>query len=232
MKTPKNIVIAGLAGIMLGVVPLFVVPLLQADDKDDSKKELQQGLQGNKDAEKELLEPDLGCSVEFTETGFRIYARGAATYDFNDSEDILDAQKEALLNAKSQLAKFLRETVVSDEYVAKVADKMRRAKLVDGKESLAVTKTEAKRRVEVLQNSSKAILNGFVVISTRNDRDTKTVSYVGGVSDKTLKAAGLLQGALSGLAADQAKGTGKPGNEKGGAAEKKGIEKRKSKGDF
>ncbi len=183
----KNIITASLAVALLGFAPA-----LQADDKADAKAELLECLKDSDEAVEELLEPDLGCSVEITKTGFRIYARGAAAYDFSDSEEILDAKKEALLNAKTQLAKFLKEKVSSDEYVSKIADKMRKSKLLDGKETLAVTKKECKRRAEVMRNSADAIVKGFVVLSSRHNKDTKTISYVGGVSDKTLKAVGLL----------------------------------------
>ena len=229
----KNIITASLAVALLGFAPA-----LQADDKADAKAELLECLKDSDEAVEELLEPDLGCSVEITKTGFRIYARGAAAYDFSDSEEILDAKKEALLNAKTQMAKFLKEKVGSDEYVSKMADKMRESKLVDGKESLEVTKKECKRRAEVMRNSADAILKGFVVISARHNRDKKTVSYVGGVSDKTLKANGLLRGKLNELAANEDKVPGKPGSgtSKGGATKgestSKGTDKRKAKGDF
>ena len=222
----KNIITASLAVALLGFAPA-----LQADDKADAKAELLECLKDNDEAVEELLEPDLGCSVEITKTGFRIYARGAAAYDFSDSEEILDAKKEALLNAKTQLAKFLKETVSSDEYVSKIADKMRKSKLVDGNESLAVTKKECKRRAEVMRNSADAIVKGFVVLSSRHNKDTKTISYVGGVSDKTLKANGLLTDGLIELADDETK---VPGNPTAPNSPDQDIDddKRKAKGDF
>ena len=145
----------------LAVALIGFAPTLLAEDKADAKAK--------------LLQPDPGCYLEFTRKGFRIFSPGTATYKHNNSRDILTAKRKALLKAKAQLAKFLRETVITDEFVIAAL----------AAEGLGVTREECMRRAKVMRIDANAIINGFLVISTRIDRNANTVSCVGVVSDKT-----------------------------------------------
>ncbi len=145
----------------LAVALIGFAPTLLADDKADAKAE--------------LLQPDPGCYLEFTSKGFRIFSPSTATYKHNNSRDILTAKRKALLKAKVQLAKFLRGTVITDEFVIAAL----------AAEGLGVTREECMRRTKVMRIDANAIINGFLVISTQIDRNTNTVSCVGVVGDKT-----------------------------------------------
>ena len=145
----------------LAVALIGFAPTLLADDKADAKAE--------------LLQPDPGCYLEFTSKGFRIFSLGTATYKHNNSRDILYAKRKALLKAKAQLAKFLGEIVITDEFVIAAL----------AAEGVVVTREECMRRIKVMRIDANAIINGFLVISTRIDRNTNTVSCVGVVGDKT-----------------------------------------------
>ena len=69
----------------------------------------------------ELQEPD-GVSIETTaDGGWRVFARGSAEYDFNDAGEIQTATEEATLNAKANLAKFLKERIMTTEVQDKLS---------------------------------------------------------------------------------------------------------------
>ena len=132
--------------------------------------------------------------------GFQIFAVGTGTYDFDDVDDIADAQKEATLKAKANLAKFMNESLSTEEKLEEMSSKVKKISSENGKQTANVEKKSAKSALTSIKNSSAALLKGVIVLASSKvpgKGTTGTFRVMVGVSSKTLAAVGKMVDGIS-----------------------------------
>ena len=139
----------------------------------------------------EYPNPD-GMNLDFSGGGLKVIATASSTVSFDDVDAIKDAKDEATLLAKSELAKFMNETIKSDESREKVVNETKSLS-GNGKESVRV---EAKKMLQTLQSSSTALLRGAMPLGDCYTKGQIVRVSVGFKTD-SLAAAGNMAGAIS-----------------------------------
>ena len=170
-----------LFGLLFASVAVFA-----QDAKTELMKTVKQGV--GKDLENT---PD-GVTIRLLPNGgFQIFAVGTGTYDFDDVDDVADARKEATLKAKANLAKFMNESLSTDEKLEEMSSKVKKVSSENGQTSAKVEKTSAKKALTSIKNSSSALLKGVIVLASSKvpgKGTTGTFRVMVGVSSKTLEA--------------------------------------------
>ena len=155
------------------------------------KQALQQTVQAQGIAQELDTAPD-GVAIRLLpDGGFQIFAAGTGSYDFDDVDDVLDAQKEATLKAKANLAKFMNESLSTDEKIESASKKVKFMSSRNDKATASVNKVLVKNALSSIKNSSAALLKGVIVLSSSKipGKGTKgTYRVMVGVSSKTLDA--------------------------------------------
>ena len=155
----------------------------------NEKQELLQTVQKQGIAQDLANAPD-GVTIRLTPTGgFQIFAVGTGAYDFDDVNDVMDAQKEATLKAKANLAKFMNESINSDEKIESMSKKVKSISIKNGETSSSVNKVSAKKALTSIRNSSAALLKGVIVLASSkvpSKGSSGTYRVMVGVSSKTL----------------------------------------------
>lgn len=161
----------------------------------DSKAELMQTVQKQGIAQDLGNAPD-GVTIRLTpDGGFQIFAVGTGTYDFDDVDDVMDAQKEATLKAKANLAKFMNESLSTNEKLDEMSSKVKQISSENGESKTTASKVSVKKALTSIKNSSAALLKGVIVLSSSKipaKGTTGTYRVMIGVSSKTLAAVGKL----------------------------------------
>ena len=161
----------------------------------DTKSELQQTVQQQGIAQELADAPD-GVTIRLLPNGgFQIFAVGTGTYDLDDVDDIADAQKEATLKAKANLAKFMNESLSTDEKLEEMSKKVKSISSKNGETSAKVEKKSAKSTLASIRSSSAALLKGVITLSSAKlpgKGTSGTYRVMVGVSSKTLEAVGRL----------------------------------------
>ena len=167
----------------------------------DNKANLMQTVQKQGIAQELENAPD-GATIRLLDNGgFQIFAVGTGTYDLDDVDDIADAQKEATLKAKANLAKFMNESLSTDEKLEEMSSKVKKISSENGETSKKKKKTSAKNTLTSIRNSSSALLKGVIVLSSSKipgKGTSGTYRVMVGVSSKTLEAVGRM---VDGIAA-------------------------------
>jgi hypothetical protein len=224
MKT-KNNQITKTYQMMLLIIPMLCGQAVAQEVAPDTKEALREAA-ATPDVVAELKEPD-GASFQWTEDGgWRLFAIGTASYDFNDASDIADATQSAMLEAKAHLARFMKERLSTDLVKNKITEKKRVLATGSGKN---VTKEEIETTINTIRNSADALLRGVIVLETNkvpegDEGGTVTVKVV--VSSKSQAAAERIAREISapGGAGSTGSGTSPSGTNKG--------ETRRSKSDY
>ena len=194
----------------------------------DTKAELMQTVQKQGVAQELENAPD-GVTIRLLPNGgFQIFAVGTGTYDLDDVDDIADAQKEAVLKAKANLAKFMKESLSTDEKLEEMSSKVKKISSENGETSAKVEKTSVKNTLTTIRNSSSALLKGVITLSSAKvpGKGTSGVYRVMvGVSSKTLEAVGkLVEGtAVAGSAQQSQPQASDPSAGSSGAAATAGL---------
>ena len=147
--------------------------------------------------EQVLTEPD-GVAIALRENGdFQIFARGSGVYDMDDPSELASARTEAMLNAKANLAKFIKEKVSVEEGITDVVQKTKTLQ-GNGQVQTKVAKTEqVKTMAKAITASAEAILQGVITLREQKAPGTGTTGQVQvtvGISSKTLEAVRRLTG--------------------------------------
>lgn len=165
-----------------------------------NKQEMLQTVQQQGIAQ-ELSEAPDGVSIRLMDDGgFQIFAVGTGTYDFDDVDELQDAQREAELKAKANLAKFMNESLSTDEKLETMSSKVKKLSAEDGASTAVVDKETSKKTLSAIRSSSSALLKGVITLSTSKvpgAGTTGTCRVMVGVSSKTLEAVRRLSGALA-----------------------------------
>ncbi|MBK8751652.1 MAG: hypothetical protein IPL99_08365 [Candidatus Competibacteraceae bacterium] len=139
-----------------------------------------------------VYEDPTGVTVEFEPDGSdwkRIYSTGEADLSFGDRKDLQNARRKAELEAKAAIAKFLNETIKSEETLEDITKTM-----TDSNANKAGKDTTANRKtVETvtnkISNSADAILRGVMALEQKEDIPNKRVTVKVGMSRKTMATA-------------------------------------------
>jgi len=161
----------------------------------NSKQALLQTVQKQGIAQELETAPDGVTMRLLPNGGFQIFAVGTGTYDFDDADDVLEAQNEATLKAKANLAKFMNESLSTDEKIESMSKKVKTVSSQNGETTASVNKTSAKTALTSIKNSSAALLKGVIVLSSSKIPGKGTSgSYrvMVGISSKTLAAVGKM----------------------------------------
>ena len=144
-----------------------------------------------------LTEPD-GVAIALKENGdFQIFARGSGVYDVDDPSELASARTEATLNAKANLAKFIKEKVSVEEGITDVVQKTKTLQ-GNGQIQTKVAKTEeVKTMAKAITSSAEQILQGVITLREQKAPGTGTggqIQVTVGISSKTLEAVRRLTG--------------------------------------
>lgn len=147
--------------------------------------------------EQVLTEPD-GVAIALRENGdFQIFARGSGVYDMDDPSELASARTEATLNAKANLAKFIKEKVSVEEGITDVVQKTKTLQ-GNGQVQTKTAKTEeVKTMAKAITTSADAILQGVITLREQKAPGAGTTGQVQvtvGISSKTLEAVRRLTG--------------------------------------
>ena len=144
--------------------------------------------------------PD-GISIKLAKDGsFQIFSVASGSYDFDDVDDVLSAQKEATLKAKAAIAKFMEESLDTKEKFEKASKKIKKISSKNNEKDYNIDKTTAKKLLLEIKSSASALLKGVIVLSTAKipaKGTTGTFKVMVGVSSKTLTAVSKLNNGLS-----------------------------------
>ena len=153
-------------------------------------------------------EPD-GAGIKLLDNGgFQILAIGTGIYDFDDPDDVLDAQKEGTLKAKAAIAKFMKEDLSTEEGLSEASKKVKTSESDGENQKTSVSKTSVKESLTKIHNSAAALLKGVIVLKTQKVPDSGTKGVVRvqvGVSSKTLEA---VSRAVEGIGSTPSQGAG------------------------
>ncbi len=149
----------------------------------------------------ELQEPD-GVSIKFlADGGWRIWARGSGVYDFNDEDDRGDALNEAILKAKANLSKYLKEKLTTEESYDRISKKTKKA----SKDANRVTKSVSKEDVKIIAQNikikSESIIKGVLILETLKIPNKSSqggrINVTLGISSKTISMANRVRNDIS-----------------------------------
>ena len=178
-------------GVLFGCCAIFA---------QDAKTELMETVQKQGIAQELDQAPDGVTMRLLPNGGFQIFAVGTGTYDLNDVDDVATARKEATLKAKANLAKFMNESLSTDEKLEEMSTKVKKISSENGETTTKVEKNTAKNMLTSIRNSSSALLKGVIILASAKvpaKGTSGTYRVMVGVSSKTLEAVGRMSGGIS-----------------------------------
>ncbi len=144
-----------------------------------------------------LTEPD-GVAIALRENGdFQIFARGSGVYDVSDPSELASARTEATLNAKANLAKFIKEKVSVEEGITDVVQKTKTLQGNGQVQTKTAKMEEVKTMAKAITTSADAILQGVITLREQKAPGAGTggqIQVTVGISSKTLEAVRRLTG--------------------------------------
>lgn len=143
--------------------------------------------------------PD-GVTIRLAEDGsFQVFSVATAAYNHDDVDDILAAQKEATLKAKAAIAKFMNESLNTEESFKEASKQIKKISSKDSNVTTTVNKDISKKLLLSIKNSASALLKGVIVISSAKipaNQTSGTYKVMLGVSSKTLTVATKLNNSI------------------------------------
>ena len=141
----------------------------------------------------------LGVFVKFNDDNSFKSLKSTAEQDlvFTDRSSIRQALAIATMSAKGELAKWMEETIVSNEGLEEASTQIANRQTDGSGQTLAATKEDIQTYLRSLSNSANAVLTGVTVIDQIIDRDKKYVSVTIGVSEKYMQAAAQMRTEMS-----------------------------------
>jgi len=106
--------------------------------------------------------------ISFQETpkGPKILSTGAASVDFDDVDEVLDATMEATMEAKASISKFFSEQIQSDQKIDTSATKKIKIVKGSGPAQKMASKEKVKTTLKILSNQSSALLRGVQTLAS------------------------------------------------------------------
>ena len=135
-----------------------------------------------------IYQDPTGTQVTFNDDGSMKSIRASAESElrFGDRKDIRQALKKATMRAKAEIAKFMRESITSEDVMNEITNISSKA---NNKGENETTREGIESQIENIQNSASAILSGIVTLSQDINKDEKYVTVVLGVKEQTINAA-------------------------------------------
>jgi hypothetical protein len=141
----------------------------------------------------EITQAPDGVTIRLNEDGsFQVFSVGTGAYDNNDVDDVLAAQKEATLKAKTAIAKFMKEELSTEESLEQASKKIKKISSKNDKTTSKIKQKTSKEILLSIKNSASALLKGVIVISSAKipaNGNSGTYKVMVGVSSKTLTVA-------------------------------------------
>jgi hypothetical protein len=148
-------------------------------------------------AEAPIYEDPTGVALEMSEDGSdwkRIRSIGEASLPIGDRKDVQDATRKATLMAKAEIAKFLKESISTEETLEEITKTMAEART--GQDA-AATRKSCETLVVNIRNSASEILKGVIVLEQKVDMSERLVRVTVGVSRNTMKTADTLRAEIN-----------------------------------
>jgi len=134
-----------------------------------------------------------GLSVETTASGVgKIMSTATATVLFDDTDEVIDALREAELYAKANISNFLNETIQSDQSLTKAVNT--NVKIVGDQKD--ITKDMVKLQLVSIRQSSQALLKGVLKLGQCYTKG-QYVRVTVGLKPETIEMAALTEESIN-----------------------------------
>ena len=144
-----------------------------------------------------LTEPD-GVAIGLKDDGsFQSFSRGSGVYDVDDPSELAAARTEATLNAKANLAKFIKEKIAVAEAVE---DVVKKTKTIEGNgqvQTKIASTEEVKTMSKTIATSAEQVVQGVITLREQKAPGAGTggqIQVTVGISSKTIEAVRRLTG--------------------------------------
>ena len=127
-------------------------------------------------------------SYQETPKGPKILSTGAASVDFDDTDEVLDATMEATMEAKASISRFFSEQIQSEQKIETASTKTIKIVKGTGPDQKMATKDKVKKTLKRLSNQSSALLRGVVKLAECYTKG-KIVMVSVGLKPETIAAA-------------------------------------------
>jgi hypothetical protein len=137
-----------------------------------------------------------GVEVRFNDDGTMksILSRAEAELVFGDRKDVRQALKKATMRAKADIAKFMTESIKSNDVLREMTETASEGK---SGEAISSVRTTLETQVETIESSANAILTGVVTLAQDINREEKYVKVTLGVKEQTINAASKLNNQIN-----------------------------------
>ena len=139
---------------------------------------------------------DLGIELEYIDDGSnwkRIRSFDSADLNFGDRADIQQATKIAILRAKANIVKFMKEKIQAEDTLDEIAKTL----VKTDKNGKLISKSAARKTstalIEKITSSSNAILKGILLLEKEVNKEEAYVKVTVGVSRKSMRIADSLK---------------------------------------
>jgi uncharacterized protein YoxC len=123
-----------------------------------------------------------------------ILSRAEAELVFGDRKDVRQALKKATMRAKADIAKFMTESIKSNDVLREMTETASEGK---SGEAISSVRTTLETQVETIESSANAILTGVVTLAQDINREEKYVKVTLGVKEQTINAASKLNNQIN-----------------------------------
>lgn len=152
-------------------------------------------------ANPQYKEPTTGVEIIFLEDGSdwsKIIAYSEADLLFGDRQDVRQATSKAVLRAKANITKFLKEKLNTTESIEEISKTITNNSMSsDGQQSVNANRKTVETMVEKISNSANSILKGVIILEQNINKKEKYVSVKIGTSRKTMKTADSMSNNLA-----------------------------------
>jgi hypothetical protein len=156
---------------------------------------------GNQQAPQvQYQEPTTGVEIIFAPNSSdwdKIMASGESELAFGDRKDVRQATSKAMMRAKAEIAKFLKEKLNTSETIEEITKTLSDAQSNGEQRSMSVNRKTVETMTSKISNSADAILKGVVVLEQNVNQREKYVSVKVGMSRKTMKTADSMSNAIN-----------------------------------
>jgi len=169
-------------------INLLYSPVIFSEENYNGGEESYEYVEDVAMAAEPIYQDPTGIQVRFNDDGTMksIVSSGESELRFGDRKDIRQALKKATMRAKSHIAKFMNESLSSDDVMNEITNIASKDNTSGSSEA---TREVIESQVENIKNSANAILSGIVTLSQDINREEKYVTVTVGVKDKTINAA-------------------------------------------
>jgi hypothetical protein len=177
----------------IGIISLSIIVF--ANENNNSQPKIQQ-----QQTPIQYQEPTTGVEIIFSSNSTdwdKIIANAESELLFGDRRDVRQATQKAILRAKANIAKFLKEKVNSSETMDEMTKTLSENKIEDNNTSMSTSRKTIEVMTTKISNSADAILKGVIILEQHVNKKEKYVSVKVGMSRKTMKTADSMSDAIN-----------------------------------